>query len=171
MYRLCKSKGDGHCALYSIMSCLGYIFRTDLSIFKLMQNIIDECQHSTSKYICHYAGSEFEFLQEVILYILAKQYRSAFCDVLPAVISNSLNIEVIIVNHVNVNVNVYSFLPDGCVDAAGHCTKCNHPIGSIVLYRRPCHYDACLPVTRQSTTLCTCFIMSLSSVPILDEAR
>ena len=162
-YNLSKSPKDGHCALHSVISCLRFLFKNhSLSLHKLKELIIDECLNSTDKYINHFAGTGVDFFAEAEHYIYARRYNSGFCDILPLIISNILNIKVVVINHDRDGVNVYDFFPDECADMNMHCSLCKHSIASIVLNRRSDHFDACLPVIYEYEKHCDCFVTQMS---------
>ena len=125
MYLLSRSKSDGHCALYSIISCLNHSLAINhLSVSKLKKTILDECKTSAAKYTSHFIGGELEFIAEAENYINGKIYNSGLCDLLPFIISNSLNVNVIIVDHITDDmINAHDFLPDVCKNKTTDCAN------------------------------------------------
>ena len=166
-YRLIESPKDGHCLLHSVISSLRISFQNNnLSLNKLQEVIMNEMKNSCHIYNSFFDGTSADLLAEAEAYIYARDYNNGFCDILPTIIANILNIEVIVINHVNDNVNVFGFIPDRCIGENLACHFCKGEIASIVLYRKSDHFDSCLPITCNFETRCDCFIKDLS--PLTD---
>ena len=126
-----------------------------------LQLVVDECYRSLHFYLQYYEGNEHKFINDMAEYVFSKRYNSDFCDILPSIIANSIKHRTIVINHSQTDIDVSCFMPEYFKDTVT-CSKCNLSVGSMILYRRSEHYDACLPYI-VNVNHCICFLKSLSS--------
>ena len=105
---------------------------------------VTECTTNSDRYLSRYIGDADEFYIELEQYVKDKTYDTLFCDLIPSIISNVLEIAVIIVDKSAVGYYVYATTPLHSSD--------NPPADIInsnvvVLHRNEDHYDACINIT------------------------
>ena len=103
--------------------------------------LVTECTTNSDRYLSRYIGDADEFYIELEQYVKDK---TLFCDLIPSIISNVLEITVIIVDKSAVGYHVYAATPL-------HSSE-NPPADIInsnvvVLHRNEDHYDACINIT------------------------
>ena len=113
----------------------------DKSILKML---VTECKTNSDRYLSRYIGDADEFYIELEQYVKDKAYDTRFCDLISSIISNVLEITVIIVDKSAVGYHVYTTTPLHSSD--------NPPADIInsnfgVLHRNEDHCDACINIT------------------------
>ena len=124
LWTQCKAAGDGHCLLYS----------TQISWRNQVSNSVpptyDEIKTNIFLEVIQKPdyNSKHELVSDLKNYILLKHFNSSFGDIVPTIISNCFNIELIIIN-------------ETCDNLVTITPSTNIPQASIVLYRTHDHYS------------------------------
>ena len=131
-YELHKSPGDGHCLIHSVLFGLK---SAGVTIEK--QNIISAVETETiahcSKYMSFYVNPSIEtLLCEMTDYLHHKHYDSSFGDIVPYILANALEINIVIMHDMSFIYDPYVVKCDNsCVDN-----------NFITVCKRGMHYDA-----------------------------
>ena len=98
LYKINKSRADGHCILYSIISSLRSQHGIIVTKSFLQEQIVEEC--IKNKHIYEYIflsdGSSVDFATLVYAYVYGKTYGTLFVDILPEIIARRLSMYVIV---------------------------------------------------------------------------
>ena len=98
-FALDKSKGDGHCLLYSIISSAASQLALTVELEKLKHLITSEIYSNFKTYLPTIENNSFNVLESQMLdYIDRKVYNSSFGDIVPVICSKVLNIGLCIVS-------------------------------------------------------------------------
>ena len=135
-FDLIKSPGDGHCLCHSISTLTGILTRELIDAFIEFINANHE----------HYLGfaSKQKLFKGLKDYVKSKVYDSEFCDILPKILCDCLNVDFIIV--CKLDNGDFSFV---CLEKDTKLTP--HPLASRIrsaflpLLKTGDHYDALMP--------------------------
>ena len=131
-YELHKSPGDGHCLIHSVLFGL-----KSAGVIIEKQNIISAVETETiahcSKYMSFYVNPSIEtLLCEMTDYLHHKHYDSSFGDIVPYILANALEINIVIMHDMSFIYDPYVVKCDNsCVDS-----------NFITVCKRGMHYDA-----------------------------
>ena len=125
-FELNNVPSDGHCLLHSIIECIKDNLNLNLSKEMMYYIITGECKVNIGRYIPYYKGTKLRFWQAIRDYIYNHKYDSSIGDLLPYVLSNGLNMRILIVDipaEWNIDIKVY------CIDpisqkGARRCVNC-----------------------------------------------
>ena len=107
---------------------------------------VTECTKNSERYLSRYIGDADEFYIELEQYVKDKTYDTRFCDLIPSIISNVLELTVIIVDKSVAGYHVYATTPLHSSDSPpADIINSNF----LVLHRNEDHYDACIKITPQ----------------------
>ena len=159
-FSLVKSLANGHCIMNSIALCINQLHSIDCRVCLLLDVLMEECK-KFYKYEDYYVQSEQTFYSEMRAYVYDKQYKSLFCEFVPAIMANALKHIIVVINvdayAPDESINVYEHVPNGYENQNPICTKCGQKLGILVLLRRSDHYNACVQESNCSSP-CSCDI-------------
>ena len=172
-----KSKGDGHCIIHSLVSCLSSIHETSFDIDIILSSLIHECEHFEERYKSFYTADSRTFFTEMHDYVYKKRFDSLFCELVPAIMANVLN-HVIVVIDVDTNsmgasrttsvddksnIEVYTFFPEYHDQTTSVCTLCGTKSGILMIQRSSYHFDTCVQTINNSSP-CSCVFSNISEL-------
>ena len=133
---------DGHCLLYSIATYFNALHAQNFTLTaQYLANII-RCEVE-SKIELYRVGidnmSVTELLSEMNDYIVNKNYKSSFCDMVPMIVTNALKISIVILEKYSGNIRVSHIAPRQYDDCPAYIVVCKD--FSILE-----HYDAIVPM-------------------------
>ena len=100
-YILIKSRGNGHCIINSIKSCLLHCMNIDMTVESLLDALMSECINNWVFYMEYYSDGKNRFFQEMTQYVYGNLYDSNFCDILPLIMCNALNTCILVIDKQN----------------------------------------------------------------------
>ena len=129
-----SSPGDSHCFLYSIKTGLRYQLGINLELSAIKSHLQAEITQHVCRYE-HFLTSGRNHLHDMSNYINHKKYNTSVCDLLPQILSNSLGINIRIIDqHINSNsyndILIYSLRP---------------AVSTVTLHKKSDHYNAIIP--------------------------
>ena len=130
---LSVSPGDGHCLLYSIITCYRYQLNFQLDLNKLISLIFIETV-SKAEYYEQFLSSEDKLLLSLNKYIIDKNYNTSFGDLLPLIIANTFTIHLKIINQEHSTAHIINISP-----TSGAASS------TIILHRQGDHYNGLVP--------------------------
>ena len=157
-----RALADGHCILNSIALCLNRLHSIEYRIDLLLDDLTQECKNF-GKYETYFCEGEQNFSSQMRAYVYDKNYKSLFCELVPAIMANALKHIIVVINidasAPEMPVNVYDHVPENYEDRNPICTECGRKLGILVLLRRSDHYNACVQNCKSSIP-CSCNISS-----------
>ena len=97
LYRIEKSIRDGHCFIHSLATCLAHMYDIDVSVYWLLKKLKDECITNHNHYLPSMVGGKTWFFNQMHSYIMHKTFYSSFCGILPYIMANASNENIIII--------------------------------------------------------------------------
>ena len=92
-YEIVKSRGDGHCFIYSAVSSLRYQHNMSLDAEAVLRYITHESLNNVHRYMYLFESVQ-TFELEMFNYINEKTYNSAYVDLLPHCLANALRLSI-----------------------------------------------------------------------------
>ena len=129
------SKGDGHCFLYSIKSGLNDQLGIKLDLADIKSKILTEFTSNKVRYE-QFLTSNRNHTHDINNYIHFKAYNTSVCDLLPQITSNSLRINIRIIDQ-STNNNSYN---DIIIRPPTPTTF------TVLLHKKGDHYNALTPI-------------------------
>ena len=133
-YIIEKSPGDGHCLMHSIVTSMSSQMNSsdNIDLNYVKSAIMDEITNNSSRYVEAIDGRNLKSLiRGMRQYLLEKKYDTPFGDLVPYIIANALNMNLILImaGDPQSTLLVKSLTDDdGCYE-------------SLVLYKDGAHYD------------------------------
>ena len=156
-FSLIQTPGDGHCLIHAIIS--SWKFQIDdispPTIHSILCSIFVEAITNYSKYSCFLPYlNKSQYINLLRRYILQKHYNSCLGDIIPSIISNSLGINIHILQAEQPTTTILSQLTT--------------PLGFISIQKHLDHYSAVkfTPVNTSSSSTTDINTPSLTSTPI-----
>ena len=159
-FKIYISPGDGHCFLHSIVRYLNICMPNMIMSLSALKSIIrSETTSNSHIYNSIYRGSSTtQLFAEMELYVNNRIFETLFGDLVPLVVANALNSNVIIINkQVNGGHNMHTVPPNTSAQISGNIT----------VYKTGKHYDACLP--KSSARAESVEISPLKYVPLAEN--
>lgn len=130
-WKLLKSPGDGHCLMHSVVSSWNQqLQRRDITLHCLMSKIFIETVINTDLYL-GFVSPATKLFTSLRRYLINKSYDNDFCDIVPLIIANALQVNLHIIN-----VNSIQTFDDILISCNGTS------VDTILIYRCRDHYDA-----------------------------
>lgn len=100
---LSKSRGDGHCLIYSVISCMEILARqfeaiTAISYAELLSNIKTHAMNEFEFYNVFFGKGRRLFEQELFQYVTLKKYDVDIVDLMPVMLANLLHVRIAILS-------------------------------------------------------------------------
>ena len=95
-YEIVKSRGDGHCFIYSAVSSLRYQHNMSLDAEAVLRYITHESLNNVHRYMYLFESVQ-TFELEMFNYINEKTYDSSYVDLLPHFLANALRLPIIVI--------------------------------------------------------------------------
>ena len=102
--RINPSIGDGHCFLYSLANGLRDQLNASFNLNTIKSSILSEISIHFDRYK-HYLTQDRDHILDIKNYINHKCYNTPICDFLPYIVSNSLDINILIIDQLNDGTN------------------------------------------------------------------
>ena len=96
IYKLIISPGDGHCLMHSLVTTLNYLNHDIKDYCTLFENLRWECVRNHWMYLSDFDGNVNDFHDEIEHFINNRIYDTGFCDLIPSIMSNVLNVKNVI---------------------------------------------------------------------------
>ena len=129
------SPPDGHCLLHSICESWNrQLSFSDVSLETVKHLVFQEAIRNRHRYVPFVEPSTAMCLtSQMRSYLLGRRYNNSFCDVVPLILSNTLAVNIIILQHPAIS-NSFRSLTVTPWDVP--------PRASLVIYKKGDHYDA-----------------------------
>ena len=139
-FNVCSTAGDGHCILHAFSNSWTYqiLSHTKPSMETILNGLFIECVNKRERYIPFTELSSTGFTLQMKTYLLQKHYSSAFCDLVPLMLSNIFNVQITILNNVNGTIHCHDIVP-----------TCDYVKGHVHLLRSGDHYNGLRPSVAQ----------------------
>ena len=100
--RIHRSKGDGHCLLYSLVKSLKDQLNRNVDLYTVKSSILAEISQNAERY-SHFLTDDRDHIQDIKNYIYHRNYNTPICDLLPSIVANSLQINIQILDQLDID--------------------------------------------------------------------
>ena len=159
-FTIFPSSGDGHCILHSFQNSWQHQLSssTKPSMEAIINGIFVECVLNRQSYVPFTNLSVPAFVSQMKSYLLNRQYSSAFCDVVPLILSNAFQVGISVLNNVRGKLFTYEITPfSGSTN------------GHICVYRSSDHYSGLRPSVSQAKDTIVDTHCTKSTVPTCNK--
>ena len=157
--RILPSSMDGHCLLHSVWSSwksqVSQLKPIDLETIKM--NSFTETANNADKYFGPFNYNSFALFQGLRLYLIQRNYKSMFGELVPHIIANALCVNLNIINEKLRDFEYIPIVPRDGADGA---------VASLTLHRQGEHYNGVGTVLITTVTV----PMEASEMPDLSES-